>query len=101
MEKYEPYNFDSFKTLVAYAYNLGWFSGRKKAFTLTCESEFEGFYGRASEDCNVRFTITSDEMQIDGKDGRKIPAINVTGATVEEVCSKAMKLLAPPLTDDR
>ena len=62
---------------------------------LTCESEFEGFYGRASEDWNVRFTITSDEIQIDGKEGRKIPAINVEGRTVDEVCEKALKLLLP------
>jgi hypothetical protein len=96
MEIYEPYNFESFKNLVAYAYSIGWFSGRKKAFVLTCESEFEGFYGRATEGWNVRFTITSDEIQFDGKEGRKIPALNIEGRSVEEVCAKALKALQPP-----
>ena len=49
MMKYEPYNFDSFKELVAYAYNLGWYGGRKTLFNLKCEGDFEGWSGRASE----------------------------------------------------
>lgn len=104
MEKYEPYNFDSFKELLGYAYNLGWYGGRKTLFNLKCEGEFEGFYGRANENWNQQFTLTSEEIFIDGSgvDSPQhiIPALNITGKTVEEVCSKALKLLRPSNTPE-
>lgn len=92
--KYEPYNFDSFKELVAHAYRLGWYSGRKTLFNLKCEGEFEGFYGRASEDWNQQFTLTSEEIFINGENvdsiKRKIPALNISGKSVKEVCDQAL-----------
>jgi len=89
---YEPYNFDSFKDLVFYAYNLGWYGGRKILFNLKCEGEFEGFTNRATETWEQQFTLTSDEITL--SDEKFIPAINVTGRTVKEVCDKAMSLLS-------
>ncbi len=89
---YEPYNFDSFKKLVEYAYSLGWYSGRKTLFNLKCEGEFEGFYGRASESWNQRFVLTSEEIFI--QNGRKIPALEITGESIKEVCDKALKIIS-------
>jgi hypothetical protein len=91
--KYEPYNFDSFKELVAHAYNLGWYGGRRILFNLKCEGAFEGWSGRATEDWEQRFTLTSDDIQIDGDGGRTIPALNITGSSVKEVCDKALAIL--------
>ena len=88
--KYEPYNFDSFEKLVARAYNLGWYSGRKTLFNLKCEGEFEGFSGRASETWEQRFILTSEEIEINKK---KMPALNITGKSIKEVCDKALKEL--------
>ena len=87
--KYEPYNFDSLKDLVIYAYSLGWYSGRKTLFNLKCEGEFEGWSGRASETWEQRFTLTSEEIFFEN--GKKIPALNITGTNIKEVCDKALK----------
>jgi hypothetical protein len=94
--KYEPYNFDSFKQLVARAHNLGWYGGRKTLFNLKCEGDFEGWSGRASETWEQRFTLTSEEIIFDG--GKKIPALDISGSSVKEVCDKALKELGliPP-----
>ncbi len=89
--KYEPYNFDSFKELVAHAYNLGWYGGRKTLFNLKCEGDFEGWSGRASEDWEQRFTLTSEEIITDN--GKKYPALHIEGESVKEVCDKALKFL--------
>ena len=89
--KYEPYNFDSLKQLVAHAYNLGWYSGRKTLFNLKCEGEFEGFYGRASETWEQRFILTSEEILFEN--GKKVPALNITGGSINEVCNKTLKEL--------
>ena len=89
--KYEPYNFDSFKELVAYAYNLGWYSGRKTLFNLKCEGDFEGWSGRASETWEQRFTLTSEEIIVEN--GKKYPALYIEGGSVKEVCDKAMNVL--------
>lgn len=91
--KYEPYNFDSFLDLVAHCCRLGWYTGKKVLFNLKCEGAFEGFNGRASEGWEQQFTLTSDEVQLDN--GSKIPALNVVGATVKEVCDKAVSALRP------
>ena len=87
--KYEPYNFDSFKKLVAHALNLGWYSGRKTLFNLKCEGAFEGWTGRATETWEHKFTLTSEEI-IQTKDN-KILALNIEGKTIKEVCDKALK----------
>ena len=94
--KYEPYNFDSFKELVKHAYTLGWYGGRKTLFNLKCEGEFEGFYGRANESWNQKFTLTSEEIITNAPGGRKISAINIEGQSVKEVCDKALKELNLP-----
>lgn len=89
--KYEPNNFDSFKELVAHAYSLGMYHGRKNIFDLKCEGQFEGFSRRATETWEVRFIVTSDEILFEN--GRVIPSINVYGSSVKEVCDKALELL--------
>ncbi len=89
----EHYNFDSFGELVKFAYNLGWYSGRKTLFNLKCEGEFEGWSGRASETWEQRFILTSEEIIFESN--KKIPALNITGKTIKEVCDKAMAILSP------
>lgn len=89
---YEPYNFDSFKQLVNHAYRLGWYSGPKTLFNLKCEGNFEGYSGRASESWEVQFQLTSEEIILEDK--VKIPALNIKGRSVKEVCDKAMQLLS-------
>lgn len=92
MEKFEPYNFDSFHKLVNYAYSLGWYSGTKTLFNIKCEGAFEGFSGRASETWEQRFTLTSDEIIIEDK---KYPALNISGKSIKEICDKALVELFP------
>jgi len=93
--KYEPYNFESFKKLLTYAYSLGWYSGNKNLFTLSCDGGFEAFTSRATEDWEQQFTLTSDEIQIDN--GKKIPALEIKGDTPEAVCREALKILKEKL----
>ena len=91
--KYEPYNFDSFKELLHHAYMLGWYGGRKTLFNIKCEGKFEGWSGRASETWEQRFILTSEEIKCEA--GTKIPALNITGESIKEVCDKAMEILMP------
>ena len=88
---YEPYNFDSFKELVSYAQNLGWYGGRKMIFNLKCEGEFEGWSGRSTEGWEQKFTLTTEQIEL--QSGKIFPAIIVSGSTVKEACDKAIKLL--------
>lgn len=90
MNKYEPYNLDSFKELLHYAYNLGWYSGEKELFNIKCLGAFEGFSGRASEDWEQKFILTSEEIKTET---RTIPAIEVSGETIGELCDKALKII--------
>ncbi len=89
--KYEPYNFDSFRELLSHAHNLGWYSGSKVLFNIKCEGDFEGWSGRATETWEQRFTLTSEEIKTGS--GKTIPAINVYGETIKEVCDKALKAI--------
>jgi len=34
MKKYEPYNLEPFTRLLAWAYNKGWYSGRRELLTI-------------------------------------------------------------------
>lgn len=89
--KYEPYNFESFKSLVAHAYNLGWYAGRRTLFNLKCEGEFEGWSGRATETWEHKFTLTAEEIITDS--GKHFPALHIEGKTIKEVCDKALEVL--------
>jgi hypothetical protein len=91
MNKFEPYNFDSFKELVAYAYNLGMYGGKKNLFTIKCEGEFEGFSGRATETWEQKFTLTTDEIKFEN--GKIIPPISIEGKSIKEVCDKALVII--------
>lgn len=73
--KYEPYNFDSLKKLVAQAYNDGGYSGRKKLLDIVIEGEFEGFSGRATEGWEKRVRVQFGDK-------------TVYGETIEDACSK-------------
>ena len=95
---YEPYNFSSFEQLIRYGYTLGWYGGRKKLFVLTLEGEFEGFSGRASETWEQRFTLESDLIETDNY---IIPAIHISGKSVEEVCSQALKIINNVLENNK
>jgi len=91
MELYEPYNLDSFKKLLHYAHSLGWYSGKRTLFNLKCEGSFEGWTGRATEDWEQRFTLTSEEILL--QNGKKIPALDIVGKSVKEVCEQALVAL--------
>lgn len=90
-KNFEPYNFESLKQLLAYAYNLAWYGGRKTLFNIKCEGDFEGWSGKASETWEHRFTLTSEEIITENK--KKIPALSIEGETIKEVCDKALKEL--------
>jgi hypothetical protein len=42
--------------------NFGWYGGRSNLLVLTMEGEFEGFYGRASEAWEHRFSLEIDKI---------------------------------------
>ena len=89
--KFEPYNLESFKKLLNYAYNLGWYTKKRNLFTLKCDGEFEGFYGRASETWEQEFSLISEEIELDN--GVILPALNIKGKTIKEICDKALTIL--------
>jgi hypothetical protein len=64
------------------------------SFESFSEGEFEGWSGRASETWEQRFILTSEE--IIRPDRPKIPALNITGKSVKEVCDKALEILVAP-----
>ena len=91
MKKKDFYNLDSLNQLLTFYHLLAWYGERKTLLNLKFEGEFEGFTGRASEGWEHRFILTSDEIKIEN--GKIIPRIKIIGKTVDEVCSKAIKLL--------
>lgn len=91
--KYEPYKMDALKALMQRAYSLGWFAGRKNLVTISIESEFEGFSGRASESWEHRFVVHTEEVRGDG-DKVIWPALMEYGETLEEACHKVLTKLS-------
>lgn len=67
--------------------NLGWFSGQVELL-ISLKSEFEGFYGKASEDWETRTTI-----EIKSPDETKIKNIKVVGTRFETINDVAKKVL--------
>lgn len=84
---------NNLQELQQYVFRLGWFGGRLK-LDITVESEFEGFYGRASETWEHRVTISLNEV----KEGDKIvsPAVKVIGKrwqNIDDVAQEVMNRL--------
>ena len=76
--------------LVRYINSKGWFTGTLK-LTMTIESAFEGFYGRATETWEQRVTIEMNEV----REGDKIasPAIKIVGKSYEQLNEVAGRVL--------
>ena len=98
MTTHDPYNTDALKALMQHAYRLGWYSGLANLFTIRMEGGFEAFSGQATETWEQRFVVTTDKIICN--DGTIHPAISVTGHTLEEACSKALRALKGDLGDD-
>lgn len=89
--EYNPYIFYSLKFLLSYYYNLGNYSGVRELFKISVNGGFEAFSRRATETWELQFKLTTEEIVLEG--GKVIPAIEVTGETLDEVAYKALKIL--------
>ena len=72
---------------------MGWYTG-KSQLLITYEGDFEGFYGKASEDWEQQAVVELKEIK--NSSGEIIcPAIKVKGnayESIEDVARKAVKL---------
>ena len=73
--------------LQKFVWGLGWFSKSVK-LTITIESQFEGFYGRASEDWEKQVAI-----QLESPDETKCPNIKVIGQRFDDMDKVAFQVL--------
>jgi len=78
---------ENLRDLQKFVWNLGWFSKSVK-LTITLESEFEGYYGRASEDWEKQVTI-----QIESPDETICPNIKVVGQRLEGIDKVSFRVL--------
>ena len=70
---------ENLRDLQKFVWNLGWFSKSVK-LTITLESEFEGYYGRASEGWEKQVII-----QIESPDETICPNIKVIGQRFDDI----------------
>lgn len=70
---------ENLRDLQKFVWNLGWFSKSVK-LTITLESSFEGYYGRASEDWEKQVII-----QIESPDEKICPNIKVIGQRFDDI----------------
>ena len=70
---------ENLRDLQRFIWSLGWFSKSVK-LTITLESEFEGYYGKASEDWEKQVTI-----QIKSPDETICPNIKVVGQRFDDI----------------
>ncbi len=75
------------KDLQKFVWGLGWFSKSVK-LTITLESQFEGYYGKASEDWEKQVVI-----QIESPDETICPNIKVVGHRFEDIDTVAHRVL--------
>lgn len=73
-----------------YYYNLGWYSGTHDLVTIKMQGGFEAFSGRATEAWEHQFVINTARIKIGDI---TIPACEAIGQTLEEACSKILKLV--------
>ncbi len=81
------------KSLQSIINKIGWYTG-KSQLLITYEGEFEGFYGKASEDWEQQAVIELKEIKQSNGDVI-CPAIKVKGAcreSIEDVALKVVKL---------
>lgn len=88
MKKYEPYNLEPFTRLLAWAYNKGWYSGRRELLTIRILGDFEGWSGRATETWETHFIVSNCEIP-----DIHIQAHTAEGETLYEACSKLEQML--------
>jgi hypothetical protein len=74
--------------LQQFVWGLGWFTG-KVQLTITLKSEFEGFYGRASENWEKQVVI-----KLESPDTAKCPSLTVIGKRHEGIDEVAKEVLA-------
>lgn len=78
---------ENVRDLQKFVWGLGWFSKSVK-LTITLESEFEGYYGKASEDWEKQVVI-----QIESSDETKCPNIKVVGQRFDDIDKVAFRVL--------
>ncbi|NBV27935.1 hypothetical protein EBS02_02795 [bacterium] len=78
---------ENVKELQKFVWGLGWFSKSIK-LTITLESQFEGYYGRASEDWEKQVII-----QLESPDETICPNIKVVGQQFDDIDKVAYHVL--------
>jgi hypothetical protein len=78
---------ENIKELQKFVWGLGWFSKSIK-LTITLESRFEGYYGRASEDWEKQVII-----QLESPDETICPNIKVIGQRFDDIDKVAYHVL--------
>ena len=78
---------ENVKDLQKFVWGLGLFSKSVK-LTITLESQFEGYYGKASEDWEKQVVI-----QIESPDETKCPNIKVVGQRFEDIDKVSFRVL--------
>ena len=74
--------------LQRFFWNLGWFSGEAK-LVVTLSSEFEGYYGKASETWEKQASI-----EIISPDTKKCPNLKIVGERFEGLEEVAFKVIS-------
>jgi|GEM_PF-3299951 len=75
------------KDLQRFVWNLGWFANSVK-LSITLENQFEGFYGKASEDWEKQVII-----ELSSPDETKCPNIKIIGSRFDDIDAVAFKML--------
>lgn len=86
--RYEPYNFDAFKSLMEIAYRLGWYGGKQDLIKVTMLGGFEAFSGRSSETWEHKFCV---EFKIPATESRPALVYFEKGETLQEACQKVLQ----------
>lgn len=77
---------DNLKELENWIRTQGWFSGQLK-LEITLKSEFEGFYGKASEDWEKQVI-----MKLTSPDESKFPNVEIKGRPYESIDDVAKRM---------
>ena len=81
------------KSLQSIIKKIGWYTG-KSQLLITYEGEFEGFYGKASEDWEQQATVELKEIKQSNGD-IVCPGLKVKGTfgeSIEDIALKVVKL---------
>jgi len=82
------------QNLISMLIGMGWYVGKPDLLTLKIEGEFEGFYGKASESWEHRFSLEISEIHFDGKEFPGFKAVGVRHTrNFEDLAMQAIKFI--------